>query len=397
MKAYIVVSGKTIKPFGDSPRDCLIGNETLRASQESVLRSLDIDPVCVEQGEIHDQDEHLILTESLYFNRALLEEFISRSRDLKQISVCARKTGLSTQRTIVATQDVDIYDDRVEYRLRYFPSLSRRGESAAVVIEGGKLKERLRMPEHLTDSPGYDIPLPDKVLMQIDHWTNLWSANMVSLLVPVAKIMQTPKWMLLGAALRARSLNQWKVAGRLNRIGKNCDIHPTAYVEGSVIGDNVSIGAGSVVRECHLADNVSIENNVTLNFGVIGAGSYVGDRSIVRFSVIYPDTYFGFSTLSCQMLGRNCFIGDGVTLTDFRLDGKNITVEKHGEIIDTDNRILGSCIGHDCYIAAGSVISPGRAIPNGTRITPEERRYIQKVPAEGGVPGYRLVKNNRSQ
>jgi len=396
LNAYIVNSRKTIEPFGDAPRDCLIGNQTLKASQASVLKSLNIDYVTVDEADIPDQDEHLILTDSLYFNQELLADFISRSRELKRNTVCALKTGVSTIRTIVATQDVAIYDDRVEYDLHYVPSISRRGETVPVVIEGGRLKESLRMPEHLTDSPGYDIPLPYKVAIQIDHWANLWSANMVSLLAPVAKLMQTPKWKLLGAALRAGSLNQWKVAGKLNRIGRNCDIHPAAYVEGSVVGDNVIIGAGSVVRECNLADNVSIENNVTLNFVVIGTGGYIADGSIIRYSLIYPDTFFGFSTLSCQTLGRNSFIGDGVTLTDYRFDGQNITVVKNGAVIDTGNRSLGSCVGHDSYLAAGSVVSPGRAIPNGTRITPEECRFIQEVPGHGAVPGYRLVKKKQT-
>jgi acetyltransferase-like isoleucine patch superfamily enzyme len=395
MKAYIVNSRKTIEPFGESPGDCLIGNETLKVLQESVLRSLNIDFVFVEQAEIDDQAEHLIFTDSLYFNEALFEEFITRSRELNKSTVCAREHGVSTQRTVVATQDVHIFDDRVEYDLHYVPSFKQRGEPVPVVIEGSRLKENLRMPDHMTDSPGYDIPLPEKVVIQVDHWINLWTGNMISLLAPVAKVLLAPKWKMLGPALRARSLNQWKVASKLNRIGKNCDIHPTAYVEGSVIGDNAIIGAGSVVRECNLAENVTIENNVTLNFGVIGGGSYIGDGSIVRYSVIYPNSYFGFSTFSCQTLGRNCFIGDGVTLTDFRLDGKNITVDKNGKIIDTDNRILGSCIGHESYIAAGSVISPGRAIPNGTRITPEAQRYIQKVPTQGEVPGYRLVNKTK--
>ena len=74
MRAYIVSSRKTIEPFGDNPRDCLIANETLKASQESVLRGLNIDFVIDEEAQIHDPEEHLILTESLYFNRELLGE-----------------------------------------------------------------------------------------------------------------------------------------------------------------------------------------------------------------------------------------------------------------------------------------------------------------------------------
>lgn len=391
MRAYIVKSRKAIDPFGDSPQDCLVANATLRSSQESVLSDLNIEAVFVEDGHIQDQKEHLMLTDSLYFNRELIEEFVHKSRDLKRNTVCALKRGISTLRTIVATQDVGLFDDRVEYGLHYSPPNGQQGEAVPIALDADRLQENLRMPEHMTGSPEYKIPLPDKIAMQIDHWTNLWAANIASLLVSVAEVMRTPKWKLLGTALRAGSLNQWKVASKLNRIGSNCDIHPAAYVEGSVIGDNVTIGAGSVVRESNIADYATIENNVTLNFSVVGEGSYLADGSNVRYSVINPGTFFGFSTLSCQLLGNNCFIGDGVTMTDYRLDGKNITVLKNGSVIDTGNRILGSCVGHDSYLAAGSIVAPGRAIPNGTRLAPENSRVVQKTTSLETLPGYRRI------
>ncbi len=391
MKAYIVNSGKAIDPFGESPQDCLIANATLRSTQESVLSDLNIEVVFVEDDHIQDRDEHLMLTDSLYFNRELMAEFVLKSRKLKRNTVCALKRGISTLRTVVATQDVRLYDDRVEYGLHYSLPNGQQGEAVPITFDADRLQENLRMPEHMTGSPEYNIPLPDKVIVQIDHWTNLWAANMASLLASVAKVMNTPKWKLLGAALRAGSLNQWKVASKLNRIGSNCDIHPTAYVEGSIIGDNVTIGAGSVIRESNVADNATIENNVTLNFSVVGEGGYLADRSNVRYSVINPGTFFGFSTLSVQLLGKNSFIGDGVTMADYRLDGKNITVLKNGRVIDTGNKILGSCVGHDSYLAAGSIVAPGRAIPNGTRLAPENSRVVKRITSQETLPGYRLI------
>jgi bifunctional UDP-N-acetylglucosamine pyrophosphorylase/glucosamine-1-phosphate N-acetyltransferase len=273
------------------------------------------------------------------------------------------------------------------------PAYSQQGDRVPVIIEADTYRENLAMPEHLCGTPGYDIPLPDKMIVQIDHWTNLWAANISTLLEPAASLMKTPKWKLLGKALRARSLNQWKIVNKLNNIGRNCDIHPTAYIEGCVVGDNVTIGAGSVIRECNIDSNASVENNATLNFSVIGEGGYIADGSIIRYSVIYPRTFFGFSTLSCQMLGRNCFIGDGVTLADYRLDGKCVTVLKNGVVIDTANKFLGSCIGNDTYLAGGTIIAPGRTIPNGTRVNPENHDVIRQIAPDGTIKNYRQVNN----
>jgi len=177
MKAYMIKSRKTIEPFKEHPRDCLIANRKLRDLQESVLESLDIELILIEDSRIQDQEEHIFFTDSLYFNRELLIEFISRSRELRRNTVCALKPGTFTLRTIVATQDVAVYDDRVEYDLHYVPAGDRSGEILPVIIEGDALRENLRMPEQMLGTPGYEIPLPDKVAIQIDHWTNLWAAN----------------------------------------------------------------------------------------------------------------------------------------------------------------------------------------------------------------------------
>ena len=394
MKAYMIKSDKKIEPFDDHPRDCLIANKKLSDYQQDILLELELDLQLIEDStEISDKDEHIFFSDSLYFNKDLLEEFISESRKSQRNTVCAIKPGTFTLRTVVTTQDVTIFKDRIEYQLHYVSTNNQQIDRIPIIINADKYHENLPMPEHLCSAPGYDIPLPDKMVIQIDHWTNLWAANIASLLEPAALLMKTPKWKLLGKAIKAGSLNQWKIVSKMNKIGKNCDIHPTAYIEGSVIGDNVTIGAGSVIRECHIGNNASVENNVTLNFTVIGEEGYIADGSIIRYSVIYSKTFFGFGTLSCQMLGHNCFIGDGVTLADYRLDGKCVTVIKKGLVIDTAIKFLGSCLGNDTYLAAGTIVDPGRTIPNGTRVVPENHDIIQKITLDGAIINYRQVNN----
>ena len=392
MRAYIINTRKIIEPFGEHPRDCLISNKTLREIQESLIRTFNIDLIEVEEeSQIHDSEEHLILIDSLYFNKKLLEEFISRSRELKKNTVCAVKPGIFTLRSIISTQDVIKHNDRIEYNLRYVTPLGQKGDTVPVVFNADKYHENLSMPEHMLGTPGYKIPLPEKLVIQIDHWANLWSANIGALLESVGTVLDTPKWKLLATALKAGSTNKWKIASKLNNIGRNCDIHPNAYIEGSIIGNNVKVGAGSVIRESNIANNATIENGVTLNFSIVGEGSYIADGTVIRYSTIYPNTFIGFSTSSAQVFGRNCFVGDGVTLTDYRLDGKNITILKNGKVVDTGNKLLGSCIGHDTYLAAGTIVAPGRAIPNGTRIMPENCRIIQKINPNGTIPDYQQV------
>ena len=118
MKAYILMSNKTIEPFGEHPRDCLIVNRKLMSLQKEALYGAGhkIEPVS-NITEIKDSEEHIIFVDSLYFTRELLVEFITRSRKLNQYTVCAAVPGITTLRTVTNTQDVVHYPDRIEYGL----------------------------------------------------------------------------------------------------------------------------------------------------------------------------------------------------------------------------------------------------------------------------------------
>jgi hypothetical protein len=118
MKAYILISNKTIEPFGDHPRDCLIINRKLSELQEEALQgSVSIIKSVSDVSEINDSEEHIIFVDSLYFTRELLVEFITRSRKLNRPTLCAACPGLTTLRSVTNTQDVKLYADRIEYGL----------------------------------------------------------------------------------------------------------------------------------------------------------------------------------------------------------------------------------------------------------------------------------------
>jgi len=393
MKAYIVQSRSKIEPFGDHPRECLIGNRSLAQHQEETLRALDLEPgVIPDARQIGDRSEHVVLRDSLFFTRELLQEFLLRSRELGVPTVCCAKPGSETRNSIVTTQDVRVYSDRVEYGLNYLPAGSTTGEARPVVIDVDQFFENAHFPDHMMPGEGYWVPLTNMVMIQIDHWTNLWAANMAFLLADGARLKKASAIRLLLLALRARSTNQHKVLRKLNRFGRACDIHPTAYVEGSVVGDNVKIGAGAIVRESVVGDDCYIANNTTVEMSVVGPGSTIFNGCVVQYSVLYPGACISCRYVGLNLSGRNTFISDGVTVTDFRFDGKCVQVLKDGRRIDSGVLLLGTCLGHDAYLGAGCILSPGRAVPNGWRIIPESQRLLEAFHSDGQVVGHRIVR-----
>ena len=391
MKAYIVQSNKKIEPFGDSPRDCLIANRKLSGIQRQVLQSLGMEPKTIpDAAQIEDPDEHIVLADSLFFTKELMKEFINRSRRLKSCTTCALKPGLVTLHSMVATQDVKIYADRVEYALRYMPAQKLRGEPVPVVIDAEQFSQVIPMPEHIRGPQPYRMPLTDTSLIQVDHWTNLWAANMATRLAEVAKLMKTPKLKLLWLALKARSLNKWRVLHHVNKIGKNCDIHPTAYIEGSTIGDNVIIGAGSVVRLSVIGDGSAIGGSVTIESSILGEECTINSGCTVFFSVLYPRAVSSSRLLLTSTCGRDTFISDLAGLADFRFDGKRIEVMKNGVLVNIGVINLGACLGHGVYLGGGCGVAPATAIPNGLRILPK-KPLIGEVSPDGTIPGHRVI------
>lgn len=392
MRAYMVESNKKIEPFGDHPRNCLVANRELGEIQKEVLQGLGLElKTTPNAAAVEEPEEHIVFDDSLFFTKELLQHFLSEGRRLKHCAVCAAKPGLFTQGSMVAIQDVQIHTDRVEYGLHYVPTHELRGDPMPVVIDLDQFSEPIPMPEHVHGGREHHIPITDMMLIQIDHWANLWAANLGMLLAEVARLRKAPRLRLMGLALRACSWNRWKILRQLNKIGKNCDIHPTAYIEGSTIGDNVLIGAGSVIRLSLVGNGTAIGSNVTMEFSIAGDQCVIDSGSGTFGAVLCPGAVTSAGVIYLSLCGKNTFIAEGVSLSDFRFDGRNIAVIKDGKLVDTGNIGLGSCLGHGVYLGAGCVVAPGRAIPNGLRITPDETRVIRKCHPDGTVLGHRRI------
>jgi acetyltransferase-like isoleucine patch superfamily enzyme len=227
------------------------------------------------------------------------------------------------------------------------------------------------------------------MLIRVDHWVNLWAANLSVLITDLARLKKN-KLRLLGLAIKARSLNQWRCLRENNVIGRNCDIHPTAYVEGSRIGDGTLIGAGAVVRSSIVGAGSRILNRATVEFSILGKGVHIMNGCTAQFSVLNAGHLAMSNLVSLSVCGRDTFVGDGATLADFRFDGKCVSVQKHGATIDSGITFLGGCLGHGAYLGAGCILAPGRTLPNGWRIC-REAGVIKGVGDHETLQGLRLI------
>jgi NDP-sugar pyrophosphorylase family protein len=390
MKIYVVKKQETIEPFEKRANDLSIGNKKLSVLQNNIFSKLNLNSIIVNNpSEIKDNEEHLIIDDNIYFEYDLLKEFIYRSEKIKSSTICSVKEGIFTEKTFINLQNVKKQEDYFDYNLFYFPQEKLREETKKIIFDLNKKFEYLPLPKHLSKDEKYFIPLTTKSIIQIDHWSNLWSANLAVILSMIEKANNTNKLILLLLAIKNFSFNKWRVAMSINKIGRNCDIHPTAIIECSEIGDNVIIGAGTIIRECIIGANTFVGNGITIEYSVIGNNCTIVDGHIL-YSTIYPNAQIANQMISASILGENVFIGSGVVLTDLRLDNKNVLAKKAGALIDTGNLFLGSCLGDGVYLGSGCIVSPGRSIPNGLHIYPKKDRTISKIDNKK-IEGFEII------
>lgn len=148
-------------------------------------------------------------------------------------------------------------------------------------------------------------------------------------------------------------------------IGSNCNIYSGTRIEGSIIGDNVTIES-SIIEKSEVEDNVSIGPFAHLRpDALLKKNSKVGNFVEIKKSTLHEGVKCGHLTyIGDSEIGKDTNIGAGTITCNY--DGKN----KHKTTIG-ENAFIGSNsiivspvkIGNNVLTAAGSVIT--KDVPDG--------------------------------
>jgi len=159
--------------------------------------------------------------------------------------------------------------------------------------------------------------------------------------------------------------------------GTDVILDVNVIIEGQVkLGNGVSVGANTVLRNVQVADNVCIRENCVIEDAVIGADSTIGPFSRIRPGTrLAPDAHVGnFVEIKNSTIGSGSkinhlsYIGDTQMGGGVNIGAGTITCNydgayKHQTTIE-DKAFIGSnaalvapvCIGENATIGAGSVI-----------------------------------------
>ncbi len=376
MKAYIWKTRTLISPFMDAVGDALICNITLEQRQRQTLQAEGFEVVETDDPACITDSEFLLVRDDLYFCATALRRFLAASAEAQETCACALQQGPFTDFTQFL-QDLRSGDDAASgarlmayglYRCRgpvqpeqlmhSVPLVRIEAKQSAKPIEAGSF-----LPEtmEVTFTPAFS----DATLLHVRHWTHLWLLNLLVLVDTLRKAFTSSKLKLILRVLSAFSLQKHKIAQRFVIKGKGCKIHPTAMVQGCILGDNVQIGAFSMVQGCILGNGVQVGEQSILTGSVFGDGVMSCPRGWSKLCVIYPGTRSG--RIQASLIGRNVFLSSIARLLDIKFGG-TIKVPHQGRVEDTGMNFLGACVGHESRLGAGVWLAAGRDIPNGTVI-----------------------------
>jgi len=384
--AYIIKTSRRIPPFGDDVGDVLINQKPLRDRQQEALSEAGFTARYIDQeDEIAAEDYPCVLfTDDLYFNGHALREFVRRSETGPDSTQCVLPKGSAFLRIFAPFQDGEA-EDRIRYSLYYLKNPGTDG-CHEVPLDIGEHKVPFTIPSHMRGSAEIAMPLCLRPLMQINHPGHILWASIACLNIRFRELRDRFVQR-LSLLLRARSLKPARVLAHMNKIGRGCEIHPTAYLEGAEIGDHVRIGANAVIRMSNIGDGCDIGDGTVVKHSIVGEGSVIFDDLTLGFAVCYPETFLIHGPYHLSVFGRSSAMFATI-LGDFRLDGKPIRLEVDGELVPYPFIFVGSFIGHRTRVAGGCIIPPGRMIPNDLLIFPPAGSILTRIDEDlpRGVP-----------
>lgn len=175
-------------------------------------------------------------------------------------------------------------------------------------------------------------------------------------------------WGLLGEALD-------RILEALPSDGIVARIEPTVHLSGDriAIGKGTRIAAGAFLEgPIFVGEDVEIRTGAYLRGGCwLGDGAVVGAHTEVKRSILLPGAraphraYVGDS-----ILGGGVNLGAGTVLSNFRHDGREVTVATPSGRLATGRRKLGAILGDDVETGCNSVLHPGVVVGRGTEIYP---------------------------
>jgi carbonic anhydrase/acetyltransferase-like protein (isoleucine patch superfamily) len=388
MRKVIILDKRKIPPFNEPARELRVLNKPLWLHQKDVL-----EPYCESEIEVDffeqipddEYGETIVYRDNLFFDKDFFEAFLSRARSLGK----ACRVAFSLDDEVITAHALPLQSgirregDVYVAGMWYYPHGLEEMTRPLVIDCGAYEFGSYRVPTHMSSDKGdlvFQIPL--RAFLSIENWVHIYIANcLFGVLAEGARMERSLGQLSALVKIFWRSMLERKQilsCSRLVKVGRNSQIDPTAVIQGpTIIGDNVYIGAGVVISNCIIGNNVSILHGNELLISVVGDRCYLPFRTSLFMSTLMEDTMVAQnSCLQFCVVGRDSFIGAGTTFTDFNLIPSPLRTYHRGKLEEVGMTVLGGCVGHHCRIGADLTIYPARTIESDVVLVRSENRSV---------------------
>lgn len=412
MIKIIIRDKRKIPPFNELARDLRVLNKPLWLHQKDILETCmgsnstsEVEVDSLEQVPTDGHEEMLVYRDNLFFDQAFIDTFLSKARS--QGKAC--RVAFALDDKVITTHALPLQSgirregDLYLAHMWYYPH-GREEITRPLVIDSGAYEfGSYHVPTHMSSEKGdlvYQIPL--RAFLSIENWVHIFVANcLFGVLAEGARMERSLGNLDVMLRIFWHALVERKQilsCSKLVKIGRNCQIDPTAVIQGpTIIGDNVYVGAGCVISNCIIGNNVSILQGNQLLISVVGDRCYLPFRASLFMTTLMEDTMVAQNAcLQLCVVGRDSFVGAGTTFTDFNLLPVPLRTTHRNQLEDVGLTVLGGCVGHHCRIGADLTILPGRMIESDVILYRKEGRSVisHNVPYEEsdhlGKPGAEL-------
>ncbi len=278
--------------------------------------------------------------------------------------------------------------------------LITEGNTGIIASSGGLLKQWLaklgnqnaQKEYYLTDI--IEMAVKDGIQVKTnqpesqDEVLGVNDRSQLAYLERVYQLEQADKLMEKGIALRDPS--RVDVRGKFDQLGRDIEIDINVIFEGiNSLGNNVKIGANSILKNAVIRDDVEILENCLIEDSVVGARSRIGPFARLRPKAqLADDVHIGnfveikkstvaegskinhLSYIGDTTVGRKVNIGAGTITCNYDGVNKFRTVIGDGAFIGSDTQLIAPVtIGKGATIGAGSTI---------TKDTPEDQLTLSR-------------------
>jgi hypothetical protein len=421
-RRFTIEDNHLIAPFNEPGRELSILNRPLKIHHVDILdeicgaanAEMPLKAIDELQGRSNPDDEIVVYRDNLYFDREFFTDFYTRAHAsqlpsravlpandpawMKYTVPLSRLTPVKDMEGNALYYPLDLWyfpEGYVErHKWRPVPIQSDCKEIGFYNVPDSMANVRISDQQDGGVGRGLDLThlLTERSCLSIDSWVHVFFGNSIMGVFSRGKRFETQVTNHNLTALRMLFLaileqKQVLSCSEVVRVGEGTVIDPSATILGpTTIGRKCYIGPGVVIDNCIIGDNVTIDQGCQLMLSVVGNNCFLPFRAALYLTTLMEYSIVAQNTcLQMCVVGRNSFVGAGITFTDFNLLPSPMrALNAYDELEETGQAVLGGCVGHNSRLGSGLIVMPSRVIESDVVLfaSPDRRVIARNVSFE---------------